>query len=167
MTDPVSKPNHREKGNLRSTRLLCLLCLICFSCENGVVYNQYRETDHSVWEKDKEYYFTFMIDDETTPYNIMFEVRNNNLYPYQNLWIFYTENPPAGPVRRDTVECVLADEFGKWSGKGISLFQSGFTLRQGYRFPVKGQYSFGFRQGMRNDALKGIQEIGLRIEKAG
>jgi gliding motility-associated lipoprotein GldH len=118
-----------------------------------------------MWEKEKEYYFTFLIDDTTALYNITFEVRNNSLYPYQNLWIFCTERLPAGTMRRDTIECMLADEFGKWNGTGISLFQSGFPIRAGHKFPFEGKYSFSFRQGMRNDTLVGIQNIGLRVEQ--
>ncbi|MDR1937777.1 MAG: gliding motility lipoprotein GldH [Tannerellaceae bacterium] len=145
--------------------ILCL-CFLLLSCENRVIYNQYQGIDEFAWEKEKTYYFTFRIDDETAPYNISFEVRNNNLYPYQNLWVFYSEEQPVGPVRQDTLECMLANEFGKWHGKGISLYQSGFPVRTDYRFPLKGQYTFGFRQGMRDDTLKGIHEIGLRIERA-
>jgi gliding motility-associated lipoprotein GldH len=143
---------------------LCLLFL--FSCGNPLVYNQYQIIDPAVWDKDKEYYFTFQIEDISKPYNISFEVRNNNLYPYQNLWIFYSEEQPVGSMKRDTMECILADEYGKWLGDGISIFQSGFLIRTGHLFPVKGQYTFSFRQGMRDDNLRGIQEIGLRIEQA-
>jgi gliding motility-associated lipoprotein GldH len=143
-----------------------LLCLLCAACTNKAVYHQYQAIDHFVWEKDREYYFTFMIDDAQAAYHLTFEVRNNNLYPYQNLWLFCAEEPPAGNIRRDTMECMLADAFGQWYGDGISLFQTGFPLRTAYRFPMPGQYTFSFRQGMRNDALQGIQEIGLRIEKA-
>ena len=85
------------------------------------------------------------------------------MYPYQNLWVFCSEELPIGPLKRDTIECLLADEFGKWYGDGISLFQSSFPIRSAYYFPVKGQYTFSFRQGMRNDQLPGIQEIGLRV----
>jgi gliding motility-associated lipoprotein GldH len=144
---------------------LFLGLLILFACTNRTLYNQYQVIDPVEWSKDREYFFTFHIDDITVPYNITFEVRNNNLYPYQNLWIFYTEEPPVGDIRRDTLECQLADEYGKWYGDGISLYQSGFPIRSHYYFPLKGQYTFSFRQGMRNDKLRGIQEIGLRIEQ--
>jgi gliding motility-associated lipoprotein GldH len=130
------------------------------------VYNQYRPISRFIWEKNREYSFACTISDTAAAYNISFEVRNNNLYPYQNLWIFCAEESPAGTIRRDTVECMLADEFGKWSGKGISIFQSSFPLRTGYKFPHSGQYTFRFRQGMRNDTLRGIREIGLRVEQA-
>jgi gliding motility-associated lipoprotein GldH len=160
MINPVTMRN--QKSNV----IISFLCFLCFCCDNGTVYNQYQETDQFIWEKDKEYYFTCPISDTTASYNITFEVRNNNLYPYQNLWIFYAEEPPAGVIWRDTMECMLADEFGRWRGKGISLFQSSFPIRTNYKFPVSGQYTFSFRQGMRNNTLRGIQEIGLRVEQA-
>ncbi|MDH6305475.1 gliding motility-associated lipoprotein GldH [Parabacteroides sp. PF5-5] len=154
---------------MRNSIVCILVCLISFlfsSCESNIVYNQYQAIDNVSWEKDKEYYFTFQIEDVSIPYDITFETRNNNLYPYQNLWVFLSEEQPIGSLKRDTIECLLANEYGKWVGRGISLYQSGFPVRTNYMFPNKGQYTLSFRQGMRNDALKGIQEIGLRIEKA-
>ena len=116
-----------------------------------------------MWDKDKVYYFTFMIEDNRIPYDLTLAVRNNNMYPYQNLWLFCNEEPPIGNLQRDTVEYMLADDFGKWYGHGISLFLSTFPIRTNYYFPYPGQYTFSFRQGMRNDHLEGIQEIGLTI----
>lgn len=146
--------------------ILIFFCSILFSCGSDCIYDQYQSIENIAWEKDKEYYFTFQVEDNSTPYNIILEIRNNNLYPYQNLWLFYNEELPIGPLVRDTIECLLADEYGKWYGHGISLHQSSFPVRTAYIFPHKGQYTFSFRQGMRNDILRGIQEIGLRVEKA-
>lgn len=148
-------------------KLLCLCCaILCCSCSHEVQYEQYQAIENTLWEKDKIYYFTFRIDDPSVLYDLTLEIRNNNLYPYQNLWLFCSEEPPIGPLTRDTMECVLADEFGKWYGKGISLYQLSFPIRQHYRFPLAGQYTYSFRQGMRNDKLKGIQEIGFRVQKS-
>lgn len=143
--------------------IICL-CFICFSCnEPTIVYEQYQVIENALWEKDKEYYFTFEITDTSVTYDLELEVRNNNLYPYQNLWLFCSEELPIGPLQKDTVEFMLADDYGKWLGRGISLFQSCIPIRKNYTFPSKGQYTFSFRQGMRNDALPGIQEIGFRV----
>ena len=76
------------------------------------MYDQYQAINNITWEKDKEYYFTFEVKDISVPYDLTLEVRNNNLYPYQNLWLFCREAPPIGPLRRGTIECMLADEFG-------------------------------------------------------
>lgn len=145
---------------------LVIAGVIAFSCKQDVLYNQYQIIEDTVWEKEKEYYFSFVVDDIDVPYNLTVEIRNNNLYPFQNLWLFCGEKSPVGPLRRDTIECVLADEYGKWYGHGISLFHLSIPLRENYYFSYKGDYTFGFRQGMRSDNLKGIQELGLKVERA-
>lgn len=147
--------------------LFSLFCVgILLSCQHEILYDQYQIIEKAVWQKDKEYYFTFMVDDIDASYDLTLEIRNNNLYPYQNLWLFTTEEPPVGGLKKDTLECLLADEFGKWYGQGISLFQQSIPLKRNHSFTHKGQYTFSFRQGMRNDQLKGIQELGLRVVKS-
>jgi gliding motility-associated lipoprotein GldH len=118
------------------------------------------------WSKDKELYFTYEIKDKTISYDVSIEIRNNNLYPFQNLWLFCAEEQPIGPVWRDTIECMLADDYGKWLGNGMSVHQLSIPVRTQYKFPHKGQYTFSIRQGMREDSLKGLEEIGLQIKKA-
>ena len=154
--------NRIRNRRLRGFLIACA-CLAGFSCEQPAVYDQYQAIEGTAWEKEKVYYFTFQIEDISVPYDLTLEVRNNNLYPYQNLWIFCDEEQPFGPLKKDTIECMLADEYGKWHGHGISLFQSSFPVRTNYHFPIKGQYTFSFRQGMRKDKLPGIEEIGLRV----
>lgn len=157
--------NRRTSLKLKGI-IVVLFTALCFSCDQPALYDQYQAIENTTWEKDKEYYFSFHVDDISVPYNLTLEVRNNNMYPYQNLWVFSNEEQPIGPLTRDTIECVLADEFGKWHGHGISLFQSSFPIRTNYRFGHAGMYTFSFRQGMRDSTLRGIQEIGFRVEKA-
>ena len=133
------------------------------ACTQPAIYDQFQSIEGKVWDKDKVYYFTFMVEDNRIPYDLTLAVRNNNLYPYQNLWLFCNEEPPIGSLKRDTVEYMLADDFGKWYGHGISLFLSTFPIRTNYYFPYPGQYTYSFQQGMRNEHLEGIQEIGLTI----
>lgn len=135
-----------------------------FSCSSPSVYDQYQELERAEWPKEKVYYFTFTIDDITVPYDISLNIRNNNQYSYRNLWLLTSEEKPIGELSRDTIDCLLADEFGKWQGKGISIYHSTILLRKQYYFPLEGQYTFGIRQGMRNDVLHGIEKIGLYIE---
>ncbi len=153
-------------NKLTKNWIVVFLLSLCFSCNQVAIYEQYQFIESTVWEKDKEYFFSFHIQDTTAIYNLTFEIRNNNRYPFQNLWVFVTEEEPIGPLKRDTVECILADEFGKWHGSGISLFQSGFPIRTNHKFEHPGMYTFSFQQGMREQNLQGIQEIGLRVEKA-
>ena len=160
MRKAETTPDQRPK---RNSLLICLLATLFFSCTQPALYDQYQPIENAVWEKNKEYYFSFQVSDISVPYDVTLEIRNNNLYPFQDLWVFYSEEQPIGPLKRDTLQCMLADNRGKWHGKGISLFQSSFPLRKRYTFSHTGQYTFSIRQGMRNDSLPGIQEIGMRV----
>ena len=144
--------------------ILFSMYVICHSCTKPVYYEQYQTIDNP-WDKNREYFFTCEIEDHTVTYNISINIRNNNLYPYQNLWLFYTEEQPERLVLRDTIECMLADDYGKWIGSGISIYHLKIPIRTQYKFPQKGQYTFKIRQGMRDDRLKGIEQIGVRLEK--
>ncbi|MDR0573758.1 MAG: gliding motility lipoprotein GldH [Tannerella sp.] len=137
-----------------------------FSCSKDVIYNEFQSVQHKVWDKRYEYFFNFEINDNSLPYNIYLQLRNSNIYPYQNLWILVKELPPSGVFTKDTIEYMLADDFGKWTGNGITLFQNQLSLRKNYRFPDAGKYIISIRHGMRDDKLKGIEDIGLLIEKA-
>ncbi len=137
-----------------------------FSCSKDTVYNEFQPVQHKVWEKRSEYFFNFDINDKSLPYNISLQLRNNDIYPYQNLWILFNELQPSEIVIKDTIECMLADDFGKWTGNGITLFQNQISLRKNYHFPDTGKYTISIQHGMRDDELKGIEDIGLLIEKA-
>ena len=144
--------------------LIGSLFVISFSCKKPAFFEKYQTIDNP-WDKNKEYFFTCEIDEIDASYNLSLQIRNNNLYPYQNLWLFFAEEQPGGQVLRDTIECVLADGYGKWAGSGISIYHLNIPIRSGYTFPQQGQYTFAIRQGMRDEQLKGIEQIGVRIEK--
>jgi len=150
----------------RSLRLFLTgsLCLMAFACIKPVYYEKYQTID-TPWDKNTSYFFTCEMEDLSASYNLSVQIRNNNLYPFQNLWLFFAQEQPNGTIVRDTVECILADGYGKWTGSGISVYHLTIPIRSNYNFPQKGSYIFTIRQGMRVDQLKGIQQLGLRIEK--
>ncbi len=138
--------------------------LIAFACDQPL-FERYQVIEDGMWQKDTAYYFTFDIKDTSIAYDLTLEIRNNNLYPYQNLWLLGETILPDSTVRRDTAEYRLADDFGKWEGKGISIFQLSVELQKRFFFPQAGQYTVSIRQGMRQDALPGIQGIGLQVKE--
>ncbi|MDR0537462.1 MAG: gliding motility lipoprotein GldH [Tannerellaceae bacterium] len=161
----MARPRLKNRGGALFGALMLLIFLT--ACENHIVYNRYQTVEAMTWGKEDAYYFTFNIDDLSVPYNVTIELRHNDFYSYRNIWLFCDEELPVGPVLRDTVEFFLSDEYGRWHGKGFSLYEAGLVMKSGYSFPYKGQYTYCFRQGMRDDRLRGIQEIGLRVEKIG
>lgn len=150
----------------KSPLALFLFCFLFFSCDNQpIVYNKFETIEKGLWEKQKELVFSFEIEDITFPYHILLEIRNNNFYPFQDLWLNRIEIQPDSLVFQDTISITLADQYGRWSGNGISLFETEYTLYSGHFFKTPGIYTYTFQHIMYKEPLPGIQNIGLRVEK--
>jgi len=146
--------------------LLFLSVLLISSCDSSGVYDKYKSISNAGWEKNSKQCFDVNIKDTIQEYNFILNIRNNNEYPYRNVFFFVNTHFPDSTVSRDTIEVVLADKKGQWLGEGFGEIKtSKFMLQHSIRFPQKGDYTFEVMQGMRCDTLKGIEDIGIRIEK--
>jgi len=157
---------HREFGFSILCAFLVASCFFFFSCSNSIAFSEFMPVQDKVWDKQAEFVFHFEMNDITIPYNISLQLRNSRLYPYQNLYVIFEEQNPLGISMKDTIECILADSTGKWTGNGITLFQKQFLLKENYHFPDTGTYTIGVRHAMIDDHLKGIENVGILIEKA-
>lgn len=120
------------------------------------------------WDKKAEQKFDFKIKDAQNPKNIIFVVRNNNEYPYSNIRLFvnFSDSKTKRKIT-DTLNYNLALPNGEWLGKGFGdTKEILFQYKVNYKFPANGDYSIGITQAMRTDKLKGIEDIGVKIETA-
>jgi gliding motility-associated lipoprotein GldH len=130
------------------------------------VYDQYKAIPDKGWHKDSCAVFDVTIGDSTTLNNLYINLRNTSSYPFCNIYLFIKVTAPSGVFTRDTVEYMLADQYGQWSGKGFSkMLDNRLAYRKLVRFPHGGVYRFEVQQGMRMDVLPHITDVGLRIEK--
>ena len=150
------------------TKLSCLVVVFCFffSCSKRVVYSEFQSVPDKMWDKQSEFLFHFDLKEASVPYNISLQLRNNAFYPYENIWIIIDTQNVDEIILQDTIEYSLADNTGKWKGNGIALFQNRFPLRTDCHFPDTGRYTLNIRHSMHDDRLRGIENIGLLIEKA-
>jgi gliding motility-associated lipoprotein GldH len=151
-------------------RCFCVLIisLFAFACTSNDVYFQYKSVAPKGWSKDSVYSFDIPISDTTVLYNVYVNVRNRGEYPYQNLWLFLSKTTPDKTQSKDSIECYLADQRGKWLGSGIgSIMEMPVLYQQNVRFKTKGTYHYKIVHGMRDSILIGINDIGMRVEKAG
>jgi len=146
------------------TQLLVLLMLS--SCVKNDVYFLYKSVDELGWHKDSVCRYDVIIEDTSALYNVYINIRNNKNYPYQNLWLFLENQNPDSSIVKDSVECYLADQRGKWLGSGMgSIIEMPILYQQQVKFNQKGMYQFRIVQGMRDDVLQGISDVGVRVEK--
>ena len=147
------------------TIALFLMGYFFFSCSNNMVYYDFQHVPDKAWVKDDVFSFHFDIQDTSLLYHTSLHLRNSGIYPYQNVWILYEELQPSGCLIKDTVEYRLADENGKWKGNGVTLFQNQFPIRKNLHYPDSGTYIISLRHGMRDERLKGVENIGVLIVK--
>jgi gliding motility-associated lipoprotein GldH len=151
-------------------RCFCIIIISLFAvaCTSNDVYFQYKSVTPKGWSKDSVYSFDIPISDTTVLYNVYVNVRNRGEYPYQNLWLFLSKTTPDTIQSKDSIECYLADQRGKWLGSGIgSIMEMPVLYQQNVRFKTKGTYHYKIVHGMRDSILIGINDIGMRVEKAG
>ncbi|MCE3277827.1 MAG: gliding motility lipoprotein GldH [Bacteroidetes bacterium] len=145
-----------------------LMSIVLFSsCNDNRIFEENKAIPESGWDTSNVVSFNVEIKDPSTPANFFVNVRNADGYPYSNLFLFVKTKFPNGKQSNDTLECMLADDNGKWIGKGIGdIYDNRIPFKRNVRFPIAGNYIFEIQQGMRVSNVPLIMDIGLRIEKA-
>jgi len=156
----------------RNSKILSRALLIFFAvtiisgCNQTRVYDISSKISEANWPTHRAKAFEVEIDDTLTYHNINISLRNQIDYQYRNLYLFVNTQLPNGVFTRDTIDCILANFDGKWIGDGIGSTRSIYIpFRESILFPRKGKYTFFIEQAMRCDTLKGISDVGIRIDK--
>lgn len=155
-----------RKIRINQHSLLFLVLLLLTSCDSHLVFDKYERVPDASWKINAPVHFEVNITDTLSAHNLYIGIRNKGSYAYNNLFLFITTTSPTGSTVRDTVEITLAGPEGKWKGRGFGdLFTLRTMWKKNVRFPYTGIYSFDLVQAMRNDPLKGITDVGIRIDK--
>ena len=152
------------KSLLRNSIYLLLLIWITTACDKQTLYYSYQSIPSSEWTKSDTLFFNVPITDSLVFLHLSAEVRNNNYYPYRNLYLIISHNLEDSTTwQTDTLKYMLANEEGKWNGEGWnSLYHSSLPLKTAVpRHP--GNYTFKIIHGMKDEKLLGINDIGIKI----
>lgn len=151
----------------KSLFILFALLITLASCDRKGVFDNYVTIPDTGWNKDSMAVFRVKIKDIDKHYNLYVNIRNKGEYVNSNLYLFIDVKGVNGKNERDTLNCILADQSGKWRGSGWgNYYQLTQLYKKGIKFPEKGEYTFMLIHGMRPDVVEGIRDIGLRVERA-
>ncbi len=144
-----------------------ILLLLLWSCSSNVYYEDITTLPRASWDRKQILSFSVPVDDTISSFDVFIIIRNTGNYSRRNLYLFITIINPSGEKLRDTVNCILADEKGRWYGKSNlgDLYYNCFLYKSRVRFPVKGTYRFLFEQAMRSPVIDNIEDVGLKIER--
>jgi len=146
--------------------LIMTFLLLLLSCKSRVIYTNSMAMAQETWKLIDVSDFKVLITDTVNSNNVFFTIRNGSSYPFRNIFLFVTTTSPDGKKITDTLQYNLADEKGKWFGKGFGdIHELNLPYKSNVFFPLKGTYDFKIQHGMRVENLKGVYDFGLRIEK--
>ena len=140
--------------------------LLLLSCNSNVVYTNSQAIAGETWKLMDMASFNVPITDTLHGNNVFFTIRNGSSYPFRNIYLFVSTTSPDGKKITDTLQYNLADEKGKWYGRGFGdIHELNLPYKSNVFFPLKGTYVFKIQHGMRIENLNGVYDFGLRIEK--
>lgn len=147
--------------------ILCfwiILFLLSLGCDRSMIYDHYQRIEQDRWGWDQEVDFRFNIQDTSASHNILIQVRHTTDYPLSNLYMFVDVEGPSGQSMKDTINFILAENNGKWIGKGVgNLREIAYLYKRNTIFPDTGEYGISIEQAMRLSEIP-VSEVGLRIE---
>ncbi|WP_418264522.1 gliding motility lipoprotein GldH [Flavobacterium faecale] len=155
---------------IKSSFFILLMAILFCSCDEKRVFDEYQ-TVGSAWHKDSVVSFDLPVLDSTKRYDLFLNLRANNNYPYNNIFLIVTLEKPNGYTKVDTLEYEMASPDGSLLGEGFTdIKESKLFYKEGVRF--RGKYKVNIKQAVRESGkvpgvkeLEGITDIGLRIEK--
>jgi gliding motility-associated lipoprotein GldH len=159
---------HRLRLKL-SLGFIVLLELLFFACsEPGVAIDETRNFDKSGWIQKQPIDFDVIIPDSVSTYAMYVVVRQNNAYPFYNLYFSPSIlNADGKTIQKGLAEAILYDPVtGKPKGDGFGdIYEKKFVVYRALKFPRNGKYKIQMKQSMRVDTLVGMVSFGLLLEK--
>ncbi|HEY4155816.1 MAG TPA: gliding motility lipoprotein GldH [Puia sp.] len=109
----------------------------------------------------------FTITDTVSAYNIYIVLRHNDAYHYNNLYLRATvKEPGESRPKSGDYELALATNEKGWIGTAMDdIYDARLLIQPKTKFSKAGTYHFIIEQLMREDPLKSMLSIGLRVEK--
>jgi gliding motility-associated lipoprotein GldH len=153
-----------------SISIFFLLLILGTSCEVKPGFHDYADLDKFLKNTDTVR-FNFKSDDSVSLNNVWLGIRYSSDYEWSRFFAGYEIRDSVGH-RLDSglLQALLFDPVsGVPSGKsGIGdLYEMEQPVKRNFRFSKPGEYRFIFWQMMRQDSVRGIKSLGLRVAPAG
>jgi len=111
--------------------------------------------------------FTVAREDTAASYNVYMVLRHTDAYGYNNMWVKGTVREPGDTAARSQrYDLTLATNDKGWLGSGMDdIYEHRILIQPLTKFKRPGTYSFTLEQIMREDPLKHVLNVGVRVEK--
>lgn len=140
------------------------------SCKQIDLFERSVTVPGHKWDNSFKPSFTFTIKDTASAYKLFVVLRHNDKYNYNNIYVnIITRQPGQDSTQKARYDLTLANNEKGWLASGMDdIYEHRIPLTptdQEFRFRKPGDYTFTIEQIMRENPLKNVLNVGLRIEK--
>ncbi|WMJ72768.1 gliding motility lipoprotein GldH [Cytophagaceae bacterium ABcell3] len=151
--------------------LAVIVTLSLAACDSSRIYETNVDLSEDAWSIEDSLSFNFEIKDPSKKYNILYNIRYTEDYPFYNLYISHSLTDSLGQKIPTTPQPQNMDLFrpttGAPYGSGISdNYDHRILVLQDFQFPHKGKYHMHVHQFMRENPLRGVRSFGICVEEA-
>jgi len=140
------------------------------SCGKVDVFERNATIPQQSWSSNYKPEIAFNIKPEdTSRYNIFIVIRHTDAYRYKNIWLNVQTESPGGVTNNQPLNLQLATDNKGWLGSGMDdIFEHRIQIPppQNPERLSAGTYRFKLENIMREDPLKNVMNVGIRLEKA-
>lgn len=150
----------------RQLYLLLLATILLGGCIQINLFEKQAAIPSQSWAYDFSPAFNFEIKDTTSRFLIYVTIRHTDLYQFNNIWLRIGSKAPGDSARYQNINLQLATS-NAWDGTGMDdIYEVRKLISPGpVSFRKAGDYTFTISQIMRENPLKYIMNVGIRLEK--
>jgi gliding motility-associated lipoprotein GldH len=155
-----------KKNWFQSISKLLLITIIFSSCKNIDLFEKNINIPNISWKSDFVASGQFNIKDSSSLYNVSIVFRHTDAYQYNNIWLNISLQAAGDTAITQKINLPLGSDAQGWEGAGMNDIWEVRKLLTNTPIPLKSStYNFSIAQIMRDNPLKHIMSVGLRIEK--
>ena len=149
----------------RQLYFILLLSYLISSCTTADLYEKNVPVPDHEWSSSFKPEFNFIIKDTSSLYQVFFVLRHTEKYNYKNIWINLYSQPPGDTLHKAPYELQLATADKGWLASGMDdIYEHRIKLTRPVGLKA-GNYKLVLENIMREDPLKHVMNVGIRIEK--
>ena len=156
---------------IKNSIFFILLMVLVISCDKRSIFDQYKAVGNA-WNKDNIITFELPKLNPKKSFNMYVNVRDNDNYPFNNLFLIVSLEQPNHQIKVDTLEYQMTNPDGTLLGDGFSdIKENKLFYKNKVNFTQKGIYKIHIKQANRQTGkidgvslLQGISDVGFRIE---
>jgi gliding motility-associated lipoprotein GldH len=146
---------------------LLLSISLLSACETIDVFEKNVNIPNHEWSSTFKPEISFEVSDTTSLYDIYVVVRHTDAYRYKNMWLNVYTKIPGDTLLKQRLDLLLATDDKGWLGSGMDdIFEHRIRITsQPQKLTRSGIYIFRLEQIMREDPLRYVMNVGIRVEK--